>query len=436
MNAHVDTFPESCERVSESVGIELPDVPFQVPSQCSAKNILTSMSLTGSLDQFAGLAPGPYAGLVLADNGATVIRVDRLSSSSTDVLCRGKRSLAIDVKTSSGREILKRLISTADVVIDPFRPGVLEKLGLGPDVFLGHGERKGLNDGLVFARIAGFPRTGPYKDMAGHDINYIALSGALSMLPGTAEKPAFPVNLLADFAGGGLMCAVGILLALFERAKSGRGQVVNVDMVSGTRYISSFPLLQKLLPHSALFAGARGTNILDGGAPFYNIYTCKDGGLMSVGCLEPQFFAAFINGFLKALPQDFALSDGWRPMLQSQTNVGEWPKLKEFLEKGFCTNTRQYWADVFLGTDACAVPVLSPKEASANFDSPHPTPHPSITGSYGAAKVNLATVNLQPGLHTADILTELGLSSHEIKRLAGEGVIMDKSKGSVLNHKL
>ncbi|KAF8738099.1 hypothetical protein AX14_011862 [Amanita brunnescens Koide BX004] len=308
--------------------------------------------------EFAGLAPGSFAGLILADNGADVIRVDKPVTSSNDILSRRKRSITINLKTEDGLKLVKKLVSTADIVIDPFRPGVLERLGLGPDVFLGNKEKKGLNEHLIYARIAGFPRTGPYKNMAGHDINYIALSGILSMLPGTDEKPAFPTNLLADFAGGGLMCVLGILFALIERGKSGRGQVVDVDMVSGTRYLSSFPLL---LRHS-LYSKPRGQNTLDGGAPFYSIYTCKDNGFMSLGCLEPQFFQAFINGFLKALPYGFALSDGWQPTIRSQHDRDEWSRLREFIELGFRTNSRQYWTEVFHDTDACAVPVLSPEE--------------------------------------------------------------------------
>ncbi|KAM6504213.1 CoA-transferase family III domain containing protein [Amanita muscaria] len=375
--------------------------------------------------EFAGLAPGPFAGLILADNGADVIRVDKPASSSNDILCRGKRSIAIDAKTNSGRDVLKKLISTADILIDPFRPGVLERLGLGPDVFLGNANRKGANERLIYARISGFPKTGPHKDMAGHDINYIALSGVLSMLPGTVEKPAFPVNLLADFAGGGLMCVLGILLALITRSNSGRGQVVDVDMVSGTRYLSSFPLLQTLLPNS-VFPRPRGENLLDGGAPFYSIYTCKDKGLMAVGCLEPQFFEAFIKGFLGALPNGFALPDGWRPTARSQGNREEWPKLKEFLTRGFQTNTRKFWTDVFHGTDACVVPVLSPKEASEYevFRSPYPQPHPAILGFSSVSKGTVSeALELQPGSHTEEILCELGLTGDELQRLAKDGAV-------------
>ncbi|KAG5642428.1 hypothetical protein DXG03_002802 [Asterophora parasitica] len=389
------------------------------------------MSLAGlQVIEFAGLAPGPFAGLILADNGASVIRVDKPGSVSTDVLCRGKRSIAINPKIPSGLETLKKLLSYADVVIDPFRPAVMERLGLGPEVFLGDG---GLNPKLIYARIVGFPRTGPQKDMAGHDINYLALSGTLAMLPG-AEKPTFPLNLLADFAGGGLMCALGILLALIERGKSGRGQVVNADMVSGASYIAAFPLLHSLIPASPLFGNERGNNVLDGGAPFYDIYTCKDGQYMSVGCLEPQFFRVFIAVFISALPKGFNSSNGWRPSPQTQTDRTEWPKLRDFLTQGFKSNTRDYWAQVFQalllkGTDACALPVLTPQEArsSASPELPFPPTHPQISSLSSKRSSDPHVYHISPGEHTWEILEELKLSENEKRRLVANGALGEKT---------
>ncbi|KAJ7637698.1 CoA-transferase family III domain-containing protein [Mycena polygramma] len=367
---------------------------------------------------FAGLAPGPFAGLILADNGASVIRIDRPSAPSADILCRGKKSAAINPKVPSGKAALLKLVASADILIDPFRPGVMERLGLGPEVFLGNGASPGLNEKLIYARMVG----------PGHDINYLALSGVLSILPGTADKPGFPINLLADFAGGGLTCAMGILLALVERGKSGRGQVVDTNMVSGTRYLSSFPLLGLLSPKSSMHGGTRGSRLLDGGSPFYNVYTCQDGRWMSVGCLEPAFFKAFLEGFVKAF------------------NQKEWPKLKEYLTKGFATQGRDYWAKVFhgqfsqlisivrglsyphsLGTDACALPVLTTEEAAAldASSSPIPVPHPRIVSQSCEIPQHIASNDfaLPPGQHTREVLTELGLDHVQLERLERDGAI-------------
>ncbi|KAF8656886.1 hypothetical protein AX16_002431 [Volvariella volvacea WC 439] len=379
------------------------------------------MALAGlKVIEFAGLAPGPFAGLVLADNGASVIRIDRPGSTSTDVLCRGKRSIAVDSKVPQGNKLLRQLITSADVVIDPFRPGVMERMGLGPEVFLGNGEQKGLNERLIYARMIGFPRQGPYENMAGHDVNYIALSGVLSLLPGSQEKPTFPLNILADFAGGGLMCAMGILLALIDRGRTGRGQVVDANMVSGARYVSAFPLLQASLPGLFSLGASRGDNLLDGGAPFYNVYTCQDGRWMTVGCLEPQFYAAFLKHFLPALPRN--MLGGWKPTKDTQFNRDEWPKLKAFIEAGFRTNTRDYWQKVFLGTDACVAPVLTPEEArtAVGGDSSFPLPHP-VVSNWAVPKMLHPIVAV--GQHTDEILKELGIGGVLRRTLIAEGAV-------------
>lgn len=377
------------------------------------------MSLDGiKVVEFAGLAPGPFAGLILAHHGASVIRIDRPSSTTKDLLCAGKRSIALDMKTASGLRVAKDLIAKADVLIDPFRPGVLEKLGLGPEVFHTSDKQEGLNDKLIYARLAGFPRNGTHSTMAGHDINYIALSGILSMLPGTMDKPTFPLNLIADFAGGGLLCANGIFLAMIERGRSGRGQVVNVDMVSGSRYISSFPLLNA---GSGAWGGPRGTNLLDGGAPFYDVYTCSDGKWMSVGCLEPQFFVQFIGKFNEVMK--FSGKQGsWLPSQSTQSTKEDWPKLRKYLEDGFRTQPRDFWTEVFHGTDACAVPVLSPTEAAQFHGSLHPMPHPELSRT-SPSPLQDEIKALDPGKHTADILRELGLSEEDMRQLVTEGAL-------------
>ncbi|KAG6331500.1 hypothetical protein ID866_7587 [Astraeus odoratus] len=380
------------------------------------------MALNGlTVVEFAGLAPAPFAGLVLAHHGASVIRVDRPCLDNKDILCAGKRSIALDLKNSAGLAVARRLVARADVLIDPFRPGIMEKMGLGPEVFHDSHEKKGLNDRLVYARVAGAVEES-HDIGEGHEINYLALSGVLSILPGSPEKPAFPLNLLADFAGGGLLCATGILLALVEREKSGRGQVVDGNMVSGTRYISSFPLLHATNT-SPLLGGPRGTNLLDGGAPFYDVYTCSDGKWMSVGCLEPQFFVTFINKFKSAL-QNERVKLQWTPTSDMQFCREEWPKLRGYLEEGFKTKPRDYWANVFHGSDACAVPVLTPEEAG-HLDpsgSLRPAPHPRLSRTpplpQDLAKSN---ITLEPGTHTEAVLVEIGLSAGDIKQLGSQG---------------
>ncbi|KAF9645095.1 CoA-transferase family III [Thelephora ganbajun] len=389
---------------------------------------MSALPLAGvTVIEFAGLAPGPYAGQVLQDWGARVIRVDRVEGTNSipDFFVRGKRSIAVNPKVPSGLNLLKRMIRQSDVLIDPFRPGVMERLGLGPDVFLGE---DGLNDGLVYARLSGFPPKGPYKDMAGHDINYLALSGVLSMLPGSSEKPAFPLNIMADFAGGGMMCVFGVLLALFERAtKSGKGQVVDIDMVSGTRYISLFPLVHADQGSgSQLFSRPRGKNLLDGGAPFYDVYVCSDGCWMSVGCIEPQFFKTFIDRFIKGLDKDFPLK--WRPSPETQANQEEWPELRKFLVDGFRSNTREHWTEVFHNTDSCAVPVLFPSEAAKLSSEEASLPQPSLSRTYPrkAAELTGRPPFLPTGQHTEEILDEFGIVASEKVVLMAEGALGTK----------
>ncbi|KAI1797368.1 CoA-transferase family III [Ganoderma leucocontextum] len=383
--------------------------------------------------EFAGLAPGPMAGMILADFGAEVVRIDRpdlIGTVTPDILARGKRSIAIDPKTPSGYAVVRKLVEQADVLIDPFRPGVMERLRLGPEVFLGDStsRTKGANEKLVYARLVGFPRTGPHKDMAGHDLNYLAVSGVLSMFPGEG-KPEFPLNLLADFGGGGLMCAMGILLALIERSRSGLGQVVNSDMVTGVRYLASFPLLLSEL-RLPPFGETRATGLLDGGCPYYNIYTCADDQWVSVACLEPQFFRLFLDHFLEALPQDFTI-DGWKPSQDDQHDRDLWPHMKEFMETGFKLKPRDYWTNVFHGIDACVLPVLSRHEAAAvaSTSAIVPQPHPDLSRTPSILPVSSRSSDwsqsamLSRGEHTEQILSELGLSTQERARLREDGAL-------------
>ncbi|GAA5920404.1 hypothetical protein JCM6882_003266 [Rhodosporidiobolus microsporus] len=387
--------------------------------------------------ELAGLAPAPFAGLVLADFGADVVRVDRAgASSSVDVLTRGKRSIAVSLQSPQGIALLRQLLSAptgneqdwrADVLIDPFRPGVLERLGLDPKELL---ER---NPRLVIVRLTGFRREGPYAKMAGHDINYLALSGVLSMLGRKGEKPYAPANTLSDFAGGGLLAALGVMAALLERARSGKGQIVETDMVTGTRYAAIFPLLMSRpslgLP---MWDQPRGENVLDGGAPWYDVYETKDGKYMSMGPIENHFYAAFLKLFISALPPSVIPSPP--PAAADQLDRTTWPSLTAFLTRGFLTRTRNEWTQLFLGTDACCVPVLDKAEIDADgvgpFEEerglskeetqagdggvPIPAPRLSRTPAGGRAA---SSIFLEPGAHTQAVLEEAGLGGKMVELL-------------------
>uniref|UniRef100_A0A8C9BN83 Solute carrier family 45 member 2 n=1 Tax=Phocoena sinus TaxID=42100 RepID=A0A8C9BN83_PHOSS len=249
------------------------------------------MALQGvSVVELAGLAPGPFCGMVLADFGAQVVRVDRPGTrGDLSRMARGKRSLAVDLKQPRGAAVLRSLCARADVVLESFRPGVMEKLQLSPEIL----QRE--NPKLIYARLSGFGQSGRFSRVAGHDINYLALSGVLSRIGRSGEAPYAPLNLLADFGGGGLMCALGILMALFERTRSGKGQVVDANMVEGTAYLGSF--LWKT-QQTGLWGQPRGQNMLDGGAPFYATYRTADGGFMAVGALEPQFYELLLRALI------------------------------------------------------------------------------------------------------------------------------------------
>ncbi|CAO1636889.1 unnamed protein product [Parajaminaea phylloscopi] len=396
--------------------------------------------------EFAGLAPGPMVGLVLADFGADVIRIDRVGATlNADGLCRGKRSVCIDPKNPEGLQTLKRLIGKADVLIDPFRPGVLERLGLGPEQFHTAAGGPHVNEGLVFARITGFQRQGPYANMAGHDINYIALSGLLSMLGAAGGPPQPPVNLLGDFAGGSFVCLLGILMALLERARSGKGQVVEADMVTGARYLATFLLLTSHLEHPETGAVVgdgsderRGTGMLGGGAPWYGVYRCKDGGWMSVGAIEPQFYRQLLSLLKANVAPSSSLS---HPDPAQQNDHSQWPAQRDYFTQVFALKTRAEWGKVFLGTDACCVPILSRDEAAVQgltpavsharvFEDmetvvPSPAPHLTRTpakvapGSPQAAEDEVHEMLLSPGEHSLGVLRDwLSMDDEEATRLS------------------
>jgi alpha-methylacyl-CoA racemase len=362
--------------------------------------------------EMAGLAPAPFCGLILADFGADVVRVDRPGAGSMDLLARGKRSVAVDLKRPEGVETVLRLADRADVLLEPYRPGVMERLGLGPAVVCGRNPR------LVYARLTGFGQDGPYASMAGHDVNYIALSGALSLLGRKGEKPLPPVNLLGDFAGGGMLCALGICLALLERGRSGAGQVVDAAMVDGAAYLSTF--LYKFR-NTGMWRDERGTNMLDTGAPFYETYRTRDGHYMSVGAIEPQFYAALLKGL--------GLDPATMPRQMDQAS---WPATTTRFAELFAGKTRAEWCAIFDGTDACVAPVLGLGEA---HEHPHnqarhllltdrhgkhePAPAPRLSRTPGDGTGALPRV----GEHTHAVLADCGLSGDEIARLVASGVV-------------
>lgn len=284
---------------------------------------------------------GPFAGLLLADAGASVLRIDRPGESPTpDALTRHKTSIAVSLKSSAGVRLVLRLAREADVLIEPFRPGVMERLGLSPSVLLRENPR------LIYARMTGFRRDGRYRDMAGHDINYLAVSGALSLLGRADQPPTPPVNILGDFAGGGAMLFQGVLLALLARERTGRGQVVEANMVDGASYLATFPRLARRSP---MGDRPRGENVLDSGCPWYDTYATRDeGGWMAVGALEPQFFAALVRGLGLE-------GQGWE---ERRYDRACWGELREIFARVFKSRTRAEWEGVFDGTDACCTPVL------------------------------------------------------------------------------
>lgn len=363
--------------------------------------------------ELAGLAPGPFCGMILADFGAQVVRVDRPGSAGDmSLLARGKRSLVLDLKQPRGAAVLRRMCASADVLLEPFRCGVMEKLQLGPETLLKD------NPKLIYARLSGFGQSGSFSKAAGHDINYLALSGVLSKIGQSGENPYPPLNLLADFGGGGLMCTLGIVLALLERTRSGQGQVIDANMVEGTAYLSSF--LWKT-QHTMLWGQPRGQNLLDGGSPFYTTYKTADGEFMAVGAIEPQFYQLLVKGL--GLQSD---------ELPTQMSIADWPEMKKKFADVFAKKTRAEWCQIFDGTDACVTPVLSVKEAvhhshnreRASFitdeeqhTSPRPAPLLSRTPGVPSDKRDSFV-----GEHTEEVLREFGFSPDEIKQLCSDGV--------------
>jgi alpha-methylacyl-CoA racemase len=370
--------------------------------------------------ELASIGPGPMCAMLLADQGADVIRIDRVEPSGLgvpldpkfDVTARGRRTIALDLKQASARAAVLRLIDRADVLIEGWRPGVAERLGLGPDDCLKRNPR------LVYGRMTGFGQSGPLAQAAGHDINYIALTGALHAIGPAGGKPMPPLNLIGDYGGGALYLAFGLMAALYERQRSGQGQVVDAAMVDGASSLMS--IFHGLLASGRWDADTRSANLLDGGAPFYDTYAAADGKYLSVGCLEPKFFAEFV--------QRIGLDERFIPR---QYDPRAWPEMREAIAARLATRTRDDWCRALDGSDACVAPVLTLHEAPSH---PHarergafieldgvtqaaPAPRFSRTGA-GTPR------SPQPaGVDGEAVLLEAGLSRDEVDALRASGAL-------------
>jgi alpha-methylacyl-CoA racemase len=362
--------------------------------------------------EITGIGPGPFCAMMLADLGADVIRIDRSAAvraelpdkPSNDVLARGRRSIGVDLKNPEGVELVLKLIEKADVLTEGFRPGVMERLGLGPEVCLKR------NPKLVYGRMTGFGQEGPMALAAGHDINYIALAGALAHIGREGEKPLPPLNLVGDFGGGGMLLALGVCAALVERGRSGKGQVVDAAMVDGAATLMAFI--------HGFYAGGgwgeRGTNLLDTGAHFYDTYETKDGKYVSLGSIEPQFYAELLR--LTGLDKE---------TLPHQMDRAQWRPMKQRLTALFKTKTRDEWCKLMEGTDVCFAPVLTIPEA---YEHPHniarktfvdvagvkqPGPSPRFSRTPGEIK----RPPPHPGQHTQEALADWGIGAEDVAKL-------------------
>ena len=368
-----------------------------------------------SVVELAGIGPAPFAAMVLADLGADVVRVDRPgvlnAVARMDVLNRGRRSVAVDLKSPAGAEVVLRAAARADALIEGFRPGVAERLGVGPDACLAR------NPQLVYGRMTGWGQDGPYAHEAGHDITYAAVAGALAHIGRAGQPPTPPLNLVADFGGGGMLLALGVVSGVLAARTGGRGQVVDAAMVDGVALLMA-PFFMAL--RSGYFSNERGTNLLDSGAPFYDCYACADGNWVAVGALEAQFFAALVAG-LGIDPAEVG----------EQHDRSRWPSMRNRFADAFAARSRDEWVAHFAGRDACVAPVLTTEETLAD-------PHLSARGTvvdvegvlqpapaprFGATPAELDQPPPAPGEHTDEVLADLGYSVDEVASLREAGAV-------------
>ena len=365
--------------------------------------------------EIAGIGPGPFCAMMLADLGAEIVRVDRKSSAGArtkfDILNRGRKSIAVDLKNADGIETVLRLIEKADALIEGFRPGVMERLGLGPEACLARNPR------LVFGRMTGWGQDGPLAHAAGHDINYVSLTGALHAIGRKGETPVPPLNLVGDFGGGGMMLALGIVSALLETQKSGKGQVVDAAMTDGSAALMG---IIYGLKQAGIWSNEKGTNLLDGGAHFYDSYACADGKWVSIGSIEPQFYALLL--------EKTGVTD---PAFQNQMDKDQWPALKAKLAEVLKTKTRDEWCAIMEGSDVCFAPILDMDEAP---EHPHNKSRETFIQIEGVTQHAPAprfsrSVNDTPGpppiagAHTDEILASWGFSEADVSDLKSKGAV-------------
>jgi alpha-methylacyl-CoA racemase len=374
--------------------------------------------------ELGGIGPGPFAAMMLADMGADVVRIHRadvvergVDPSGVPVLDRGRRSVGIDLKHPDGVRCVLRLAERADVILEGFRPGVAERLGVGPDTCCAR------NPGLVYGRMTGWGQDGPLASTAGHDIDYIAVAGVLAHIGRPADRPVPPLNLVADFGGGGMLLAFGVLCALYERSTSGRGQVVDAAMVDGAALLMAMMWGMRSIGR---FREERGTNINDGAAPFYDTYETRDGEHVAVGAMEPQFYSELLR--------QLGIDDD----VPKQHDRTTWPDMHARIAAAFREQTRDEWCTKLEGSDACVAPVLRMSEAA---DHPHvrargtivehegllqPAPAPRLSRTPGS----LGRPMPLPGADTETALRDWGLSGDEVTALHASGAVLQRSESS------
>jgi len=370
--------------------------------------------------EMAGIGPAPFAAMLLADMGAEVIRVDRREAADLglpgrdvkfDVLHRGRRTIAVDVKAEAGREVVKRLAAKADAIVEGFRPGVMERLGLGPEVL------RALNPRLVFGRMTGFGQDGPLADAAGHDIDYIALAGVLHAIGRKGEAPVPPLNLVGDFGGGGMFLAFGVVCALLEAQRSGKGQVVDAAMVDGSATLMA---LMFGLYAQGSWKDERGVNVLDTGAPWYDTYRTKDGRWLAVGAIEKRFYEAFVQRLGLNMSE-----------LPRQHDRSGWPELRRRFAETVAGKTRDEWEGIFEGSDACVAPVLSLGEvaqhphnaARGTFVERDGVLQPAPAPRFSRTVPEMGAAPRPAGADTEAVLADFGFSQAEIGGLRDAGVV-------------